>query len=225
LWMIKNGRSLDRPFSFVSSLQLSNQLHTYPLLKKSDIIVLMGEHGRVLKVRGSTPLRFLKIQRGRQMDLIFVLTLATLFLLTPGAVSAEEKTVIGSIEDVILLPWGVKLPARVDTGAAKSSLDARELRVQDDMVEFKLPQQYGGLQLRLPIIEWRHIRTPEGRERRPIVELEICLGSKQVRTKVNLTDRSMVKYPLILGRSFLREDYVVDVKRRRTSPPSCPKIP
>jgi hypothetical protein len=188
-------------------------------------MIFMGKYRLLFKGSGPTPLRFPKTSRGRQMDPIFVLALATLFLLVPEAVSAEEKIIIGSIEDVILLPWGVRLPARVDTGAAKSSLDARELRVQDDMVEFKLPQKYGGLELRLPMIEWRHIRTPEGRERRPIVELEICLGSKRIRTKVNLTDRSMVKYPLILGRNFLKEDYVVDVKRRRTAPPNCPKIP
>lgn len=159
------------------------------------------------------------------MDLILILTLAMLSLLVPGTTGAEEKITIGAIEEVVLLPWKVKLPARIDTGAAKSSLDARELKVQDDMVEFKLPQKYGDLQLRLPIIEWRHIRTPEGLERRPIVELEICLGSKRLRTKVNLSDRSMVKYPLILGRNFLKEDFVVDVKRRRTARPSCPEIP
>ena len=161
----------------------------------------------------------------RLLSLFSLSILASFFLFTPQMVSAEEKVTIGGVEDVILLPWGVKLPARIDTGAAKSSLDARELKVQDDMVEFKLPQKYGDLQLRLPIIEWRHIRTPEGLERRPIVELEICLGSKRLRTKVNLTDRSMVKYPLILGRNFLKEDFVVDVKRRKTTPPSCPEIP
>jgi len=158
------------------------------------------------------------------MGLILLLTLATLFLLLPGEVNAKQKITIGTVEDVILLPWGVRLPARIDTGAAKSSLDARELRVHGEMAEFKLPEKYGGLPLRLPVIEWRHIRTPEARERRPVVEVEICLGSKRIRTKVNLTDRSMVKYPLILGRSFLKEDYLVDVKRRRTAPPSCPKI-
>jgi len=164
------------------------------------------------------------MQRGKRMSLILLLTLATLFLLVPGEVTAKQKITIGAVEDIILLPWGVRLPARIDTGAAKSSLDARELRVHGDMVEFKLPQKYGSLQLRLPVIEWRHIRTPEARERRPVVELEICLGSKRIRAKVNLTDRSMVKYPLILGRNFLKEDYLVDVKRRRTAPPSCPKI-
>jgi hypothetical protein len=159
------------------------------------------------------------------MDLILILTFAVLSLLVPGTVYAEKKIIIGTIEDVILLPWGVKLPARIDTGAAKTSLDARELTYEDNMVQFRLPQKYGELQLRLPVIEWKHVRTPEGLERRPIVELEICLGSRRIRTEVNLADRSMVKYPLILGRNFLREDYVVDVKRRRTAPPNCPKIP
>jgi hypothetical protein len=159
------------------------------------------------------------------MRLILLFTLSAVFLLASGVVNAEEKITIGTVEDVILLPWGVKLPARIDTGAAKSSLDARELKVRDNVVEFKLPQKYGGLQLRLPIIEWRHVRSPDGRERRPVVELGICLGSRRIRTQVNLNDRSMVKYPLILGRNFLREEFVVDVKRRRTAPPRCPMTP
>jgi len=162
---------------------------------------------------------------GRSLSLFALSVLASFFLFTPEMVSAEEKVTIGTVEDVILLPWRVKLPARIDTGAAKSSLDARELTVHEDRVEFKLPRKYGGLKLRLPIIEWRHVRTPEGLERRPIVELEMCLGSKRIRTLVNLADRSMVKYPLILGRNFLKEDFVVDVKRRRTAKPNCPDIP
>ncbi len=154
---------------------------------------------------------------------VFVLIFSFLFPLVIA--HAEEKMVIGRVEDVILLPWGVKLPARIDTGAAKSSLDAQELTIQDNMAEFRLPQKYGGLKLRLPIIEWRHIRTPDGRQRRPIVELEFCIGSKRIRNKVNLTDRSLVKYPLILGRNFLRDHFVVDVKRSRTVRPNCSDIP
>jgi hypothetical protein len=153
------------------------------------------------------------------------LILAPIFLFTPIIAAAEEKTVLGGVEDVILLPWRIRLPARVDTGAAKSSLDAREIKVQDEIIEFKLPEKYGGVRIRLPIMGWRHIRTPEGLERRPIVELEICLGSKRIRTLVNLTDRSMVKYPLLLGRNALRENFLVDVNRRRLLPPHCPETP
>jgi hypothetical protein len=162
---------------------------------------------------------------GRWLSLLSLSVLASFLLFIPGMASAEEKVTIGTVEDVILLPWRVKLPARIDTGAAKSSLDARELKVYEDRVEFRLPRKYGGLRLRLPIIEWRHVRTSEGLERRPIVELEICFGSNRIRTLVNLADRSMVKYPLILGRNFLKENFVVDVKQRRTSKPNCPGIP
>jgi len=65
-------------------------------------------------------------------------------------------------EDVILLPWGVKLPARIDTRAAKSSLYALDLRIQDNIAEFRLPEKYGGLKMRLPVVEWKHLRTKEG---------------------------------------------------------------
>jgi len=159
------------------------------------------------------------------MDVMFIPMLIMLSLLVLGTANAEEKTTLGAVEDVILLPWRVSLPARIDTGAAKSSLDSRELVIQDGMAEFKLPQEFGGMQLRLPIIEWKHIRSPDGRQKRPVVELELCIGSKRIRSKVNLTDRSMVKYPLILGRNFLRGNFIVDVKRQRTAPPSCPDLP
>ncbi len=161
----------------------------------------------------------------RLWTLVSLSVLAPFFLLIPGVVGAEEKTVIGGVEDVILLPWRVRLPARIDTGAAKSSLDARELKIQDDIVEFRLPQKHGGLHMRLPVVEWRHIRTQEGLERRPVVEVDICLGTKRIRTLVNLNDRSMVKYPLILGRNFLKENFLVDVQRRRMTRPICPETP
>ncbi len=163
--------------------------------------------------------------RDRWLSLCWLAVLASFLLFPPERARAEAKVTIGTIEDVVLLPWRVKLPARIDTGAAKSSLDAQELKVHGDTAEFRLPRKYGGRHLRLPIVEWRHVRTSDGLERRPVVELEICLGSNRIRTLVNLADRSMVKYPLILGRSFLKENYVVDVKRRRTSTPNCADIP
>jgi hypothetical protein len=156
------------------------------------------------------------------MDPLCVVSLAALCLLLPGLAASEEKIVMGAVEDVILLPWGVTLPARVDTGAAKTSLDARELTIVGDMAEFRLPEKYGGRRLRLPIVEWRHILSPDRRNRRPVVELEICIGSRRTRGKVNLTDRSGVRYPLILGRNFLRGKFVVDVKQSHLLPPNCP---
>jgi hypothetical protein len=164
-----------------------------------------------------------KSQTRRKTDLMLILTLVTLSFLVSGTAGAEEKIAIGLVEDVILLPWGVKLPARIDTGAATSSLDARELKVEDKMVDFKLPDQYGGLQLRLPVVNWKYIRSSEGRERRPIVELDLCVGPKQLHIRVNLNDRSIVKYPLIIGRNALKHNFVVDCMKEHCLPPSCPE--
>lgn len=135
--------------------------------------------------------------------------------------AAGKEIVLGTVEDVILLPWRVKLPARIDTGAAKSSLDAREIRIRDDIAEFKLPEKYGALRMRLPVVEWRHLRTAEGLRKRPVVELELCIGAKRLRTKVALDDRSALKYPLLVGRNTLSGTFIVNVKKRGLAPPHC----
>jgi hypothetical protein len=152
-------------------------------------------------------------------------TLFALVLLGFEGVHANEKVVVGEVEDVILLPWGVKLPARIDTGAALSSLDARDLKVEGGFAEFKLAKKYGGLKLRLPVVDWLTIRSSEASEDRPIVEVEFCIGSKRVRTKVNLNDRSTVRYPVLIGRNTLRDNFVVDCTQERCAPPSCPEVP
>ena len=160
------------------------------------------------------------------VSLILLSLSALLFAITAGVVSAGEKITVGEIEDVVLMPWGVKLPARIDTGAATSSLDARELKVKNNMAEFKLPKKYGDLQLHLPVVEWQTIRSADFKERRPVVEITLCMGPKLIRAQVTLNDRSTVSYPLIVGRNILRENFVVDcVQSRCLPPPSCPEGP
>jgi hypothetical protein len=156
---------------------------------------------------------------------MFLLPLLALLLLPSGQGGAEEKMTIGEVEDVILMPWGVRLPARIDTGAATSSLDARELNVKNNTAEFRLPKKYDSLQLRLPVIGWQKIRSADFRERRPIVEITFCMGPKLIRARVTLNDRSTVSYPLIIGRNVLKNKFVVDCMHSNCLPPSCPEVP
>ena len=159
----------------------------------------------------------------RLRGLMVHFALAVALPLMAGTVGAVEKVTIGAVEDVMLLPWKVTLPARIDTGAATSSLDARELTVRDNKAVFRLPNEYGGLKLSLPIIELRNIESAFGREQRPVVEIELCLGRKRFRTQVTLKDRSRVKYPFLVGRRALQEHFLVDVSRSNVFPPSCPE--
>ena len=151
---------------------------------------------------------------------------AAIIALGAGGASAEakEKIRLGGVENVVLLPWGVSMPARIDTGAATSSLDARNLTIKGKTVEFNLPQQYGGRKISLPLDKWKTVKTSEALERRPVVFIEMCIGSKRVRTRVNLNDRSKVKYPLIIGRNTLSHDFVVECNTSYCAEPSCPEV-
>jgi hypothetical protein len=144
-----------------------------------------------------------------------------ILLCSSPAWSAEGKITVGFVEEAILLPWRIKMPARIDTGATTSSLDCRELSVKDQMVKCRLSQKYGGLVLQLPVVHWKTVRSAEAKEKRPVVEIEICLGSKRIRALVNLNDRSRVKYPLLLGRNILKDHFVVDCDKSYCTIPSC----
>lgn len=137
---------------------------------------------------------------------------------------AKEKIRIGTVENVVLLPWGIELPARIDTGAATSSLDARNLTIKGQTAVFNLPQQYGGRQIRLPILKWKTVKSAGSKNRRPVVIVELCIGDRRIRTQVNLNDRSNVKYPLIIGRNTLMPDFVVECSTTYCTKPSCPEV-
>lgn len=133
----------------------------------------------------------------------------------------SAKTTVGVVEDVILSPWGISFPARIDTGADLSSMDARDLVVRNNVADFKLGKRYGGLQLQLPVVDWRHIQTAMGTEKRPVVEISICLGSKLFRTLATLKDRSEMVYPFLVGRSALEGKFLVDPSRSKAAQPAC----
>lgn len=143
------------------------------------------------------------------------------------AVSSSDKKVIGAVEDVLVRPPGIILPARIDTGAATSSLDARNLqRFERDgkpwvRFEVQMPESGQKAQLERPIV--RQVRIVQaGRaegERRPVVELQITLGGMVQTAQFTLSSRTHLEYPLLIGRNVLRDVMVVDVGRKRSVRP------
>jgi hypothetical protein len=152
---------------------------------------------------------------------------AVIFFIGSAGTQAEaaEKIRLGAVENVVLLPWGVLMPARIDTGAATSSLDARNLTIKGNIVEFTLPEQYSGQQIRLPILKWMTVKSAEAKEKRPVVVVDLCLGPKRIQTQVNLNNRSNVKHPLLIGRNTLKHNFIVACDTSYCAPPSCPEVP
>jgi len=154
----------------------------------------------------------------RHAIILFATVLALILCVTKPALT-EERITIGRIEEALLLPQGVKLSARIDTGSAICSLDARDLKISGNMAQFKLPKPYGGLELLLPVVRWGHVRSTNTREIRPVVQLEIRLGPRLLLVEANLTDRSQFKYPLLVGRNALKQGFLVDVSKWNVAPP------
>jgi hypothetical protein len=139
----------------------------------------------------------------------------------PPAPIEPTMITVGAIEEIILSPWGLSFPARIDTGADLSSLDARDLVVRNNVAEFKLGKRWGSRRFRLPVVEWRRIQTSLGTEKRPVVEISICLGSKLFRTPATLKDRSEMLYPFLVGRTALSGKFLVDASRSKAAKPTC----
>jgi len=177
----------------------------------------------ILEKRSRQPyLHLTALRKTIQKAMVFSLFL----LLLPGgaSVEAKDKISIGAVENVVLLPWGVQMPARIDTGAATSSLDARNLTIKGKTAEFSLPPQYGGRQISLPIVNWKTVKSAVSKAKRPVVVVEMCIGERRIRTQVNLIDRSNVKYPLLIGRNTLARDFVVECSTSYCTKPSCPEV-
>ncbi|KAF1051717.1 MAG: hypothetical protein GAK43_02284 [Stenotrophomonas maltophilia] len=151
-------------------------------------------------------------------------------LASPSVFAAGQATVYGWVEQARLMPEGVLLKARLDTGAQTSVMDARNLvriRKNDQRwVQFDilLPDAAGKLQrypFERPIERQLKVRGAEGVEHRPVVSLDLCLGDRAYREQVALSDREGEAYPLVLGRHSLEHMGAVDASRTLTVPPTC----
>jgi len=146
----------------------------------------------------------------------------------------EGKTIIGSSEWIYLSPPGHHYQARIDSGAATSSLSAMNIerfeRNGERWVRFDLQHddEAKALTIEAPLV--RHVRirqaSSEEAERRPVVALTVNLGSHlQQETEFSLTDRSQMTYPILLGREFLRDVTLIDVGQQFIHPKFVPDIP
>lgn len=143
-------------------------------------------------------------------------------------VMAAEPTLYGRYE-YIALP---------EIGALTASLSAKDIerfqRDGEDWVRFRLATKdsdgkvYEHKLARISKIKNRAEEEDDGGEgadvtKRPVIDLEVCLGDTKRTVEVNLADRSSFNYPLLIGAKALRElGAAVNPARRFTAgKPAC----
>ena len=145
-----------------------------------------------------------------------------------GTTAAEchegHPIILGWLEWASLEPAHILLKAKLDSGAKTSSLSAIDVepfeRDGAAWVRFTVPISAadGGTDHRQKIAMERALQREALIKRhdaapalRPVVEIGVCVGGTHFTTPVTLTDRSHFNYPLLLGRSALRDRALIDV--------------
>ena len=133
-------------------------------------------------------------------------------------------TRIGATATVTEMSSGITFQARVDTGAAVSSVHCEEVFIENESED---PLENIGKRLRFllinhqgeqhwidtTVVDYGKIRSIDAANRRYYVRLAFkCLGVEK-QTLVTLVDRRHMQYRMLLGRDFLESDFVVDVTK------------
>lgn len=143
----------------------------------------------------------------------------------------HAPVIMGWNERVLVYPSGLEFRAKLDTGARTSSIHAtrvREFRRNGrNWVRVTIDNGRGATaELELPVKRFVRIREHGGSyQRRPVVQMGICVGELYKETEVNLVDRTGFIYPLLIGRAFLKNDILVDATVTKTREPDCGHVP
>ncbi|GAB4188426.1 MAG: ATP-dependent zinc protease [Wenzhouxiangellaceae bacterium] len=130
---------------------------------------------------------------------------------------------IGAVEWVALPELGIrKLRARTDTGAASSALHVENIqefsRDGVDWVRFDVitgtSKHWRRRSAEALVAGMRKVRNTSGEvETRYLIRTHLMIGGNDWVIDVNLTDRSNMRYRMLLGRSTMRNRVLVNPSR------------
>lgn len=132
-----------------------------------------------------------------------------------------DLPIVGAVEWARIEPGDVSMPARIDTGAATTSLHAEDIElVEKDgkrWVHFSLvdPETNEKVQVEQRLHRKVVIKQSDSEDqRRYVVRMWITIGEIRSLVDVALTDRGNMEHPLLIGRNLLVDTVIVDVSRQ-----------
>jgi hypothetical protein len=120
--------------------------------------------------------------------------------------------------------WNIK--AKVDTGAYGSALHCSQMKVvcrdgKNCLSFMLLDPEHPEFREQVHFAEHfteKLVKNSSGEgEQRYIIKTEVVIFGKTISTEFSLTDRRDMKYPILLGRKFLRKRFIVDVRLKDVS--------
>jgi hypothetical protein len=114
------------------------------------------------------------------------------------------------------------IDAKVDTGAYSCAIHCDNIKVfkrnNEAWVRFTLFDDNEKTKHEAKILIYKSIKNSFGtKEQRCLIETHIRLFEKNILIQLALTDRSSMKYPVLLGRKLLMDNFIVDVSKYNIS--------
>ncbi|MDA0773107.1 MAG: RimK/LysX family protein [Cyanobacteria bacterium] len=135
----------------------------------------------------------------------------------------KNKILIGRKEEIDLPDLKLKkLNAKVDTGAYTSSIHCHLIetytRAGKVLLRFRLlDPEHPNYQRKTFIFRnfsSIRVKSSNGRsELRYQISTKVKINEEIFKTEFTLTDRSDMKYPILLGRKFIKQGFIVDVSK------------
>lgn len=139
----------------------------------------------------------------------------------------NSKLTIGYIDHLAMPEFGLdRVACKIDTGAYTSTLHCSSVRMIEENGQsqlcFKLYDPKFGIitQREFSFSEYneRRVRSSNGQvETRYSIHTTLVLFGKDYRTEFTLSSREQMRFPILLGRRFLRKRFVVDVALKNLS--------
>ena len=185
-----------------------------------------------MHIKRDTFLRYsVSIMKNLKQTAIAVFVLLLILFAVSGfaenAPPSNDLRVAGWVEYTSLFPGNLKIKAKLDTGARHSSLNAKHIEAFErdgaTWVRFELKNWKGRMEsFEAAVIRMATIKQHDAESaRRPVIRLGICLGNVYKEVEVNLEDRSKFNYQLLIGRSYLKNSFLVDASATFTLKPNC----
>lgn len=136
--------------------------------------------------------------------------------------------IIGRAERINLKQLGLSnLPAKIDTGAYSSSIDFSSAELVKEGAQEKLKvvllrpgrEGYTGQPILLDKFEMTEVKNSNGTEERFVIFADVEINGLIRTSRLTLAKRGHLRYPVLIGRKFLREaGMVVDVSQGQGLP-------
>ncbi len=143
--------------------------------------------------------------------------------------ASKEKRIIGRREYIAFPELGLDaIIAKMDTGAYTSALYCHDIREENGVLIFRLLhpsyENYNSQEHRFTTYDQKNIKNSFGEiETRFTIKTIVKIGRRRIKSVISLTDRSDMRYPVLIGRKILNNRFIIDVSLVNTLHPNKPE--